>query len=512
MSGAPSEPEKYSIDEMMERLQSKPEADPSAEGELVTRPDGTQVIRVRKRKRRSSQPQKDKAARSKKAKMVQLSVVLILLMLAALIVGGAVIYTNSPPFREKVLANIADASGAKVDLMQFRMNPISANARHLALEWPEGNPLKEFKLRNLRATVYPSSIMGSVLAGEEVTAIEGNLVLRIPVAGRPIRESGRTDGVLPANFKRLGVGKLNLTLGNDRSQPIRISGSEGSFYPSNVNGRPELRLNRGNLSIPGWPVLRMDRALVEFRGHETDVISMRLLHETDESGIFMLSGTVLPFSEESESALVAQMESFQIAGIVGPAMGRFLAGKIDSIPGENTGSLVFPAADPESGVLTIPFQTSLNSYLQFGGFSFCNALAQTLEDKWFESPVFEQETTGILERRAGAVHIRDLNAESKGRLSIRGDVRIDADKKLSGELEVGVASAMIAAAPTRRLDAMFSEDRGGFRWIKLTLGGSANAPKDDFRDLFEKIEVPPAKKEVGSESTPPGFEDLTQPR
>ena len=42
MSSNPAEPEKYSLDEMLERLQSKPSAEPENSGELVTRADGSQ--------------------------------------------------------------------------------------------------------------------------------------------------------------------------------------------------------------------------------------------------------------------------------------------------------------------------------------------------------------------------------------------------------------------------------------------------------------------------------------
>ncbi|MEY3896152.1 MAG: hypothetical protein RLZZ214_1672, partial [Verrucomicrobiota bacterium] len=57
MPASPSEPEKYSIDEMMDRLKSSPPPNPE-DGELVIRPDGTQAIRVKRRKRRTSQPVK----------------------------------------------------------------------------------------------------------------------------------------------------------------------------------------------------------------------------------------------------------------------------------------------------------------------------------------------------------------------------------------------------------------------------------------------------------------------
>ena len=94
MPAAPSEPEKYSIDEMMSRLTGSASDDP-AEGELVTRSDGSQAVRVRKRKRRSNQPHKEKSEKIRRSRMVQVSAALILIFLAALAVGGAVVYANS---------------------------------------------------------------------------------------------------------------------------------------------------------------------------------------------------------------------------------------------------------------------------------------------------------------------------------------------------------------------------------------------------------------------------------
>jgi len=97
MSTAPGEPEKYSIDEMMDRLKT-PASETSDDGELVTRADGSKAIRVRKRKRRSSQPHKEETHRNRKARIVQVSAALVLVFAAALAVGAAVIYSNSSPF------------------------------------------------------------------------------------------------------------------------------------------------------------------------------------------------------------------------------------------------------------------------------------------------------------------------------------------------------------------------------------------------------------------------------
>ena len=94
MSAAPDEPEKYSIDEMMDRLKS-PASESAEEGELVTRADGSQALRVRKRKRRSSQPHKEVNSRSRRARIVQVSAALVLVFAAAL--AGWIGYSAKDP-------------------------------------------------------------------------------------------------------------------------------------------------------------------------------------------------------------------------------------------------------------------------------------------------------------------------------------------------------------------------------------------------------------------------------
>src|SRR5687768_16151416 len=132
MPAAPSEPENYSIDEMMERLRNATEEAP-VNGERVIRADGTEAIRVRKRKRRSSQPVKEARTRTRRARIVQASAALVLVFVAAIICGSAIIYANSSPFREDLVRKIQQASGAEIELQQFRMNPKTANAGKLSL-------------------------------------------------------------------------------------------------------------------------------------------------------------------------------------------------------------------------------------------------------------------------------------------------------------------------------------------------------------------------------------------
>lgn len=510
MPAAPSEPEKYTIDEMMDRLKESPSEIPG-DGELVTRSDGSQAIRVRKRKRRSTQPHKEQSERTRRARIIQVSAALILVFLAALTVGGAVIYSNSKPFREGVIRMIGQSSGATADLKTFRMNPKTANAGNLALDWPVGNVLENLNVRGINAEVFPISFLGNSLSGEEITVAEANLSLRLPTPGEATRAIARSEGEPPIRFNRYRTPLLNVSLNSGDTPILRLYKSEATLSSRTVGGQPQMRLYRGELAIPGWPKYRMDRALIEFHGPETDIISMRVLHDTDDRGSLSLSGTISPYQPDQASNLTVTLDAFQISGIVGPAMGNIISGRIDSVSAAKSNFLSFsPAANP-AAKLDLAFVVNPTSGIQLQGFPFLFSLSQLLDgNDWFETPIFDSDAKGVIHRENGSIEFRDLDLESKGLLAIRGNLKAAPNQALAGNLRVGLPEAMIPKSS--RLKSMFGPPEEGFRWISLKIGGSPAAPTDNFKELYNEStrikEQAPAPAGTG-EST---FEELTRPR
>lgn len=506
---APSEPEKFSIDEIIDRLKNPPDEEPISEGELVTRADGSQAIRVRKRKRRSQQPQKDEFRQLRRSRMIQITGVLLLILMAVFAVGSAIVYANSAPFRKNVIRMIGASSGARVELERFRVNPTRANAGQLVLTWPEGNALRELSVRGIGAAIAPSSFFGKSLAGEEVTSTDGILSLGVPQEGEPARATPASGGEpLPIRFNRYAISKLQVRFGDPAQPLVHVRDSEGSFQPVNANDRPQLLLNRGDITIRGWPKIRLDRSHIEFRGGDVDIVGMRLLHENDSRGIFELAGTVSPYASARPSNLSVRLESFLLSGVLGPEMGRLFSGRIDTLLTAKSNSFSFtPGPDP-SPTLALSFHNSPVSPIELQGFPFLSSLARMLEDNWFERPVFETDATGTLRRTDSSVVIGDLQLEHKGRMAIRGNVTMTQDRRLSGNLEVGIAEAMAQAAANRRLDAIAGPPKDGFRWFTLKIAGSATAPADNFLDLLDASKVP--AKPAPAPGVPT-FEELTAP-
>jgi hypothetical protein len=507
---APSEPEKFSIDQMMERLKNPASEPPTEEGELVTRADGTQAIRVRKRKRRSHQPHKEELQQQRRSRMIQISSAVILVLLVVFTMGIAIIYANSAPFRENLLRMVSQTSGAQVELEQFRVNPTRANAGQLILTWPEGNALHELSMRGVGATITPVSFLGKSLIGEEITASEGILSLTVPQPGKPLRAIAPGDGPMPVRFDRYAISRLQMRVGDPAQPLIQMRETEASFQPVNDNGRPLLLLNRGEISIRGWHKIKLDRSHIEFRGKELDIVGMRLLHENDNRGFLDLSGTVSPYNPDRPSKLDVRLENFLLTGIAGPDMGELISGRIHSVTSLDSNQLSFTPDSDSAASLAVSFSNSPTHAIELGGFPFLTSLARLLEDSWFERPVFEIDATGTLRRNGTEVAFEDLKFEHKGRMMLRGNLAMGADRRLSGQLEVGIAEAMVRAASNRRIDAMAGPAKEGFRWLSLTISGNARNPSDNFLELLDSSKPEP----TGADGPPvgaPSFEDLTTP-
>ena len=140
------------------------------------------------------------------------------------------------------------------------------------------------------------------------------------------------------------------------------------------------------------------------------------------------------------------------------------------------------------------------------------SIAQLIEggDNWFEAPVFDSDANGEIHKEKGILTFRNLNLISKSRMAIRGDLSLSPNQALSGNLRVGLATAMISK--NSRMNSMFGPQQDGFRWIDLKISGSANAPFDNFKDLYEKALQ--SKDTQPSESSEGGstFDELTRPR
>jgi hypothetical protein len=313
-------------------------------------------------------------------------------------------------------------------------------------------------------------------------------------------------------FKQYNVKNFELKIhGVDQSE-IRLVNSSSMFVPAGNVNHPQFILTKGDLLISGWPKFRLDRAHIEFRKDEVDIVGMKLHHPTDTRGVCELKGTIAPYRLGEESKVEIRMQSYLVSGVIGDDFGKLIACRIDTISDEGTSYLsLLPGAQPEVSTV-IKFQSAMADTAQVSNLPFLFGLSQTLGDEWFSQPVFLNGVSGTIHRSAGKVSMKNMDFTSKGRMSIQGVLTMDSNGQLTGHLEVGVAHGLITASGNQALDAMFGLPREGFRWISLEMGGSVSSPTDNFRKLYE--DTVKLQKAGATDKNPekPGFGELTRPR
>lgn len=512
------EPDKYTIDDMMDRLKNRGSSD--GEGELVTRRDGSQAVRMKKRKRRTDQAVNKETKRNQRVQFIQIAGFVVIVVLLFFVAGIAILYANSTGFREGLAAKAKSASGAETAFTQFRMNPANANANSLRMEWPAGNVFSTLEVSSVVAKIAPRSFLGKVFAGEEIVAAKGDLVLQVPVAEEKVRYGSPDGEVLPVNFNRYSVPGLDIHFGKQGSSTGMLEKTEASFFPSAVSGHGEIRLNGGLLKVADWPVMGLDRSYAKMRGAELHVESMRFhIPETADQrvrdkGSLDFSGTLRPLEPAAVHTLSAKVESFRLSYLLGEDLGRFFLGRVDTRETPESNFLKFTPGDGKAGMLELTLDRSLDSRIDVSGFVFLRSLSRALQERWYELPTFESEGGLVLRREGGGVGIQEINLEQRGRMALRGSIENGEGGSVSGEIRVGIPDTTLLASGNERLMSMFGPVREGYRWIDVKIGGTSAVPSDDFLDKYDQAVVTeggvPDDSGAGGTDVPDSFEDLIE--
>lgn len=512
MPDSNSEPENYSIDDMMDRLRSRGEGPRDGEPQLVTREDGTQVYRMRKRKRRSHQPKKEREKRQQRFRIFQVVTMVGVILLAGLALLGAVVYLNSSAYRSVVLDRIRTWTGAEPVLTQFRVSPVGVAARSVELTWPATSRLESLKLDAVGADIRISSIFGGAWKGSEMSAAGGRLVLRQPVPGQSTAPVPPRTGECPFQF-RYRVPRLTVYLGGAERPPARIHDTEASLVVQDpATGTANLQLEGGLLSVDRLGEFRLDFASLQFEGNGVRVGTVRLAAGSAGKGeieILNPRQTAVDL-DGGDTRLTARVRDLPLAGLLGPGFGGWLSAEVESPEGAEDGTLVFRSGATPSISYRLPFVATASSELKVKGLAMFGVLARELKEPWYETPRFDAEAKGMLIREGGSSGLGELRLESRGRLLVTGGAMVDGSGVLGGELEIGLPeAAMAVTSPAFR--AVFKRSEGGFSWATIRLSGNPQRPADDLEEQLKAAEINTAPAAGGTESIEDAFRKLTTP-
>lgn len=485
MSQETSNKETYSVDEMMDRLREG-DREKRKEGELVTRDDGSQVMRVKKRKRRSKQKKEEEAKRRKRLIVLRtVAVVAIPLFLGLGIVYLLAKY-HSPGFSEEIVATIWAKTGASAKFGQLSPTGTRISANSVRLDWPDGSHLDQLQAESITGDLSLISFISGNFRGQELESKKGYLLTSSREnrkIGEPEGEAGKAPG-----FQKYSSDYFSFFFGRVNS-PFRVEGSKVRLVSTNYS--QQLSITGGQLVAGSWGEVPIKRGTLEFLRQTIKVISLRF---QEEGRHLVLSGD-LSLSDSIHSLSVEVVE-----GTVGNVGGFELGELVSANLTEATGTLVFRPWNPATHEVTISCSPE---YLTLRNFAFLEVLEEIYGDARFQNFEFEVNSDFDLVRSAGEVSLRNFEFSELGVLAIKGEIKVEGDK-LGGILRVGLPDHKRLTISRKQRGALFGNGQleDGFFWFDINLSGSPENPEDNFVSFLEDGAPTESAEEL--------FEQLTQ--
>ena len=481
------------------------------DGELITRPDGTRIIRKRRRKRRTEQPHKKEQARKKKMLLWKIGLLagfLFLLLMSALLLFAKY---NSRGYLQETEATIGDWTGGDIRVNGFKVSPVSAVAHSVKGEWPGDSFLRNLEMTKLKADLKVTNLAVGNWEGREVFAEKGTLSLKKPAADPKIGER-LPAAEAPYNYERYRCEKLEVLFGSTpKDAKVRITGMEALL--SHLEGGDfSLTCQKGKLAARGFGETAVGRGTFFFRPGSLEVTSFRL-KDPSGTGEAVLSGSI-PLRLGNKASLSVKTEDFPVATLMGKKFGRLFDGRVHS----EKGVFLFSIGEYDSHELSLPF-SSLE--MSISNFPFLTFLAELLSEGNYARPAFSHKVEGMLRKHGdGRISAEGLHLEKSGFLVLKGGFAADAGGRLAGEFVMGLPHTQVTAAE-RYLAAQrggvprplpFTPLEDGYRWMKFRVGGTLDRPVDNFAELLRSEAAPPAPGAGGAEPADPGetFEELTR--
>ena len=493
----------YSVDEMMERLRDgEREKRNQPQGEMVTRPDGTQAMRVRKRKRRSRQPAAQAARvalRQRKSTMVVSALGIGLLLVLAVAVLLQLAKYNSKGFQSGLEERISGTVGAEAVIRGLTVTPLKARAKSLTLQWGAEHFLDSLTLKDLTTEVGIAGLAGADWSGQELLARSGQLQIgsagSVPGPGTvPPREPAK-----PFGFQNYQCSYLTIEFGDRKKGGALLKNSEVTLRDSD-EGAQQLLLRGGILDVAGWEPLTVDNGLALLKDGIMEIVSFRATPE-DASGAASFR-SLEPIQANQPVVLGLELKEFPLSSLLGAGMGAMLGGVVNC----EGGTIRLEDAVQNLPGMRVEFSGTAGFLAEF---PFLENMRSIFGDTDYVRPSFES-VRGVYRRHADRTEIQNLELEQPEQMMVRGTIAVTGDTRLSGTLEVGIPERKAMTATGRKRYEVFSAPRSGFCWVSIELGGTVKVPTDNLKILLNRAEKEVYRRKPSKISRESRFDELTR--
>ena len=462
--------------------------------EVVTRADGTKVVRVTK-KRKVVVSKEEKNRRSRKGFVYSILVGVLVLACLVGIFAFRVSMMSGEAYFNEASQKLQQAYGAKsVRLIGARLDGFTLCVDNVLVDFGEESPLELVEMSDVSGSLATSSFFTGILRVDELKLGRVAMTFRSGVQNLQIPQ---WQGEELWKFSRVNCADFSCYVGSDGNHPVALEHATAYMYfPGRSKESRILILKGGRLQLRGWKPMELSEGRLTVTPVALE--NIRLAATTDisrekgaEPASYMIISGRIAQGESLTSPLAVDSENMSFSEFSSDKFTQFLNAKT---------KLTASGKNKPTVEMVLPFDTQRPVFsghfsLTDVRFTFMPAVLTMLEHI---EPV-RRRSYMPLQVKSGKVHL--THAEDGVTLSfqgedmqapdiiiLRGNISVNAANELSGTLDYGIPSSLTHVEyPDGMADPIFRDD-GITAWVSTKLSGYVNAPKDNSAELEQQAE------------------------
>lgn len=476
------EKEQYSLDEMMKALRNK-EREKEAQGEVVTRSDGSVARKVKRRRRRSEQPDQVTPEGEKKRLLVKVVIGATLILFLFLAVLFLILKQNSKGHRDHLAQQASDWSGAEVELKGLKRMPFSVSIKEGNFEWDESFYVRKLSLNNIKGDVRFLNYLGARPSGLQLGGGKGQLILAMPAAARGESGGPLDEEDFPFDFDQYFCDSLDVLFGNDAA----IGFSDVGAIFSYVGGDGyQVTLEEGSFRVDGWEEFPVSKAIMRFKDGVLSLKPLSLKHPIEDgtklASDLELSGEIL-LEDGKESTLDITTEKFPMGSLIGKQLSRFFSGSVVS----STGKVHFKVGDDYFDEVVIDIKANSAKINRLPFLANLHALfpEHNLDNLEFHEGITNSPITGTVRVKRGGVALENFELSEKGKISLKGSLGVANDGRIGGQIKIFINRFYLSSQDRFKSSPhLVGSDTTGLVSFSFDVGGTVEQPTDTFLQVI----------------------------
>lgn len=459
--------------------------------EVVTRPDGSKVVRVTKKRRvLVSEAEKRKAGRRSFMMILMGGFVLCFVGVAMLLFrmsqmsGEAYIQSKADALKEAWGAESITMLGGGVDGTSFHLSGIVA-------DFPEGALVQHVELSDITADLDTTTFFSRVLTGDMMTI--GRIELRLNPAARELKMP-LFRGADLWKFRRVECESFHVSMGDI----MTLKDASSYMYHPRQSDKAvsSLVVSGGTLQLRGMRLIRLRETkwLLSPRGVDEFSLTGTTDRPNEPAG---RSNTFLSiFGRIPAGASLAGPFEFDSEGM---PFSEFTQGRFGNILTARTAQQAI-GKEHSLARITLPLETSAPAFsgefllkkICFNGFPVQQLITTHMESGRRASYQPAIINSGHLRLEPNGekltVTFPENQVEERDLLNLSGTLILDENNTISGKMNLGVPAILTHAEyADGKPDPLFREN-AGTAWVTVELSGTVNIPADNSALLVAQTE------------------------